>query len=268
MLYADLRLAQKLERTESHGNAAFVEVRARVAPEVGAQWIEVAGAYALFDGPDSFLTQTFGLGLFDEVTPAHLDQLESFFRERQAPVLHEISPLASPGLLPLLTGRGYQPLEYTTMLYKAIGPDSPSAAGNDRLQVRIVGPDEAEHWARTAAEGWRSEGPELADFIFEFGKISAQRALPFLAELDGRAVATGSLILHEDVALLAGASTVPDARGQGAQAALLQARLRYAAEQGCTVAAIGALPGSQSQRNAEKQGFRVAYTRTKWQLLH
>ncbi|HEX8658947.1 MAG TPA: GNAT family N-acetyltransferase, partial [Hymenobacter sp.] len=157
--------------------------------------------------------------------------------------------------------------EYTTVLYKALTPGSESAAGNDRLQIRLAGPDDAEHWARTAAEGWRSESPELADFVFEFGKISTQRALSFLAEIDGRAVATGSLILHEDVALLTGASTVPDARGQGAQTALLHARLRYATEQGCTVATIGALPGSQSQRNAEKQGFRVAYTRTKWQLL-
>jgi len=26
-----------------------------------------------------------------------------------------------------------------------------------------------------------------------------------------------------------------------------------------------AAPGSASQRNAERQGFRIAYTRTKWQ---
>lgn len=56
------------------------------------------------------------------------------------------------------------------------------------------------------------------------------------------------------------------ATGSLAQTALLRARLRYAADRGCTVATVGALPGSQSQRNAEKQGFRVAYTRTKWQL--
>jgi hypothetical protein len=29
---------------------------------------------------------------------------------------------------------------------------------------------------------------------------------------------------------------------------------------------MGASPGGQSQRNAEKNGFRIAYTRTKWQL--
>jgi hypothetical protein len=27
---------------------------------------------------------------------------------------------------------------------------------------------------------------------------------------------------------------------------------------------MGALPGSASQRNAERQGLRIAYTRAKW----
>jgi hypothetical protein len=42
--------------------------------------------------------------------------------------------------------------------------------------------------------------------------------------------------------------------------------LKFAAEKGCKIAMMGALPGSQSQRNAEKNGFRIAYTRTKWEL--
>ena len=80
-------------------------------------------------------------------------------------------------------------------------------------------------------------------------------------------MATGSVFLGEGVALLAGASTVPAGRRQGAQTALVAARLHYAAAQGCTLATMGAHPGSQSQRNAERHGFRVAYTRTKWQLI-
>jgi hypothetical protein len=50
------------------------------------------------------------------------------------------------------------------------------------------------------------------------------------------------------------------------QTALLKTRLGFAAEMGCNVAVMGALPGSDSQRNAERQGFRIAYTRTKWKL--
>jgi hypothetical protein len=89
--------------------------------------------------------------------------------------------------------------------------------------------------------------------------------VPFLAERDGQPVAAGGVALIDGVALLAGASTVPQARRQGAQLALLQARLQYAAAHGCDVAMMGAAPGSDSQRNAERQGFHIAYTRVKWQ---
>jgi GNAT superfamily N-acetyltransferase len=102
------------------------------------------------------------------------------------------------------------------------------------------------------------------------GQVSARAegTSCFLAELDGQPVAAGGLSIAEGTALLAGASTLPAARRHGAQRALLQARLRFAAEQGCDLVMIGAQPGSASQRNAERQGFRVAYTRIKWHLPH
>ncbi len=109
----------------------------------------------------------------------------------------------------------------------------------------------------------------LADFMFQLGQISAQcaGAFPFLAELDGEPISTGMLFVYDDAAFLAGASTVPEGRKKGAQNALLAARLRFAAEQGCTIAMMSAAPGSTSQRNAEKNEFRIAYTRTKWLLV-
>jgi hypothetical protein len=262
MLLSDLTLSRQLERTEARANASFVEARAQLQPASGAGWLDVAGTYAMFDGPESPLTQTFGLGLFAEPTGADLEQLEAFFRERGAPVLHEVSPLADPVLIEMLNSRGYQPLEYTTVLYQALDPvgyEHPVA--NPRLRTRIVGADEAARWADISAEGWSTDAPELIEFIRGLGQLTARSTQPFLAELDGQPIATGSLYLHEGVALVAGASTVPAGRRQGAQAALL-----YAAEHGATIATMGALPGSQSQRNAEKQGFRIAYTRTKWQL--
>jgi len=89
----------------------------------------------------------------------------------------------------------------------------------------------------------------------------------FQAEDDGRAIAAGALSISGGVALLAGASTIPSARRLGAQSALLAARLAFAAQRGCDVAMVVTLPGSGSQRNAERNGFRVAYTRTKWQRI-
>lgn len=267
MIFADKDLAQKLERTEASSNAAFVEARARLQPESGATWIEVAGAYAMFDGVGSPLTQTFGLGVFETPTHEDLEQLEAFFIERGADVFHEISPMADPSLLTLLNERGYQPVELSSVLYRSIEMEN-SLPINPRIKTRIVTADEAELWAATAAKGWSTEAPGLEDFMMGIGRINAnsQAAVPFLAELDGKPIAAANFSIQSDVALLAGASTVPEGRRQGAQLALLNARLQHAAEQGCTVAMMGALPGSQSQRNAEKHRFRIAYTRIKWQL--
>ena len=267
-IFSDLTLSRRLERAEARSNAEFVEARAAADPASGACWIEVAGAYAMYDGPASPITQTFGLGLFDPVSPEDMSRVEEFFRERGAPVFHEVSPLAEGALLALLNERGYRPVEFTSVMFRQLRAGPGVAAPRDeRISVRAVGEDEHELWARTAAKGW-SESPEVADIMFDLGLVSAKRpgGLSFLAELGGEPIATGALAISEGVALLAGASTIPEGRQRGAQTALLDARLRYAAERGCDLAMMCALPGSASQRNAERQGFRIAYTRIKWHL--
>jgi hypothetical protein len=264
----DLPLARRLERAEARTNAEFVQARARVFPDSGAGWIEVAGAYAMFDGMSSPCTQTFGLGLFDKVTAAELEKLETFFRQRGALVFHEVSPLADPALLPLLNERGYQPIEFTSVLFQPLGQTlPPRAPSNERIQVRVVGDDELELWGQTSARGWNLTG-DVGEFVNGMWRLNPERpgTVAFLAELDGKAIAAGALCLAEGVGLLAGASTIPEGRRQGAQLALLDSRLRWAAEHGCDLAMMGAAPGSDSQRNAERNGFRIAYTRIKWAL--
>jgi GNAT superfamily N-acetyltransferase len=265
----DLALAQRLERTEAKANAAFVESRARATPALGAEWRDVSGTYALFDGVGSPLTQSFGLGLFAPPTEAQLDELEAFFRDRGAEVFHEVSPLADPAVLSMLPDRGYRPIEFTSLMHMRLPPDRVGAVNRTpppELTVRAIGPGEESVWSETAVRGW-GETPELAAFIRELGGISTRSAgnVCFIAEWSGYAVAAASLSIHDGVALLAGASTDPAYRGRGAQAALLDARLRHAVSAGCDLAMMGAAPGSASQRNAERQGFRIAYTRIKWQ---
>lgn len=266
-IYSDKSLSRRLERAEARASADFVETRSRLEPDCGAVWIEVAGAYAMFDGVGSPITQTFGLGLFDEISESELDTIEAFFTDRGAAVCHEVSPLACSSLMPLLNSRKYQPIELTSVMYRSLD-DLPTLTRSTSIDTRIISSDEVDTWARTSAAGWMTEAPELADFMFGFGQISAQceGSFPFLAEIDGQSIATGMLFIHEDTAILAGASTIPEGRNKGAQNALLDARLCFARERGCTLAAMGALPGSQSQRNAQKNDFNIAYTRTKWQL--
>jgi GNAT superfamily N-acetyltransferase len=266
MAFSDLALSRRLERAEGRANADFVDARALTYPDRHAAWMECGGALAMFDGVDSPLTQTFALGLQGAVSAGDLDRLERFFTERKAPVFHEVSPLADASLLPLLTDRGYQVIEFTSVVWRPIDRGVRLAdTVNDRLIVRPISDDEHDLWARTGAAGW-SHRPELTTFMHELASVNVRRRnhIAFLAEANGEAIASAGLALIDGVALLAGASTVPAARRQGAQLALLDARLRYAAVHGCDIAMMGAQPGSDSQRNAERQGFRIAYTRVKW----
>jgi len=266
-IFSDKSFSQKLERTEARSNADFVETRARLSPECGAEWIEVAGAYAMFDGVESPLTQTFGLGLFDEITDTEIDRLEEFFRKHDAPVFHEGSPMADASLIELLNRRGYQPRELTSVMFRPL-ESLPLQPEDSKIATRVIDKDEGDIWAQTAADGWSTEMPGMGDFMFQFCRIGAQcsNAFPYIAELEGKPISTGALLIYGDIALLAGASTIPEGRKQGAQSALLAARLRHAADSGCTTAMIAAAPGSQSQKNAQKNGFDIAYTRIKWLL--
>jgi ribosomal protein S18 acetylase RimI-like enzyme len=277
-LFADLELSRRLEGAEALSNSRFVDARARLAPDCGATWVEIAGARAMFDGPASPMTQTFGLGMFQPATAADLEAIEAFYADRVSPVLHEVSPLADPELPALLSERGYRPFEFSSVLYQSIARLKPRATADANVAdeevaqhftlpqpvVRLIERGEEELYARTSAAGWAEFG--VSDFVLEIGRVSGEveGLRLFLAELDGKPIAAGALALCDGVAHLAGASTMPDGRQRGAQLALLDHRLGYAAAHGCDVALMVALPGSSSQRNAERNGFRIAYTRIKW----
>jgi GNAT superfamily N-acetyltransferase len=267
MLFSDLALSRRLERAEGCACVQFAQARREICPESSAEWIECAGAYAVFDGIDSLITQSFGLGIFERLSEDALDVIERFFLERGAPVQHEVSPLVGVDALDLLCARNYRPIEISNVLYRAV--EKPAHEDPGKIKVRPVGPEEAHLWTDINARGWTHEHPELLDHILEIGQVIARRkeSLCFLAEIDGKPGAAGVLFLHDGVALLGGAATVPELRRRGLQAALLKERLRYAFESGCDLAVMVAEAGSNSQRNAERKGFRVAYTRTKWRLL-
>jgi len=265
--FADLALSRRLERAEGHACAQYADARRHLFPQSGAEWMECAGAYAVFDGVDSPVTQTFGLGVFEEPKADDLDTIERFFRDRGAPIFHEVSPHAGVATLDLLCARDYRPSEISNVMYRSIeSPDQPVPAD---ISIRVIGSNESDLWSNISARGWAQEHPELQSFLLEVGRISSARedTFCFLAEIDGQPGAAGVLCLHAGIALFGGAATVPEFRRRGLQTALLQQRMRFAASHGCDLAMMVALPGSESQRNAERRGFNVAYTRTKWRLV-
>lgn len=262
----DLALACRLERAEASANAAFVESRARLHPTVGATWIDVDGAYAMFDGIGSPLTQSFGYGTVTPPTRGQLETLDAFFTERGAIPMLEVSPLIDQSALGLLSELGLRPIEVTSVMHRPLVSElAPTPHGSTSLLARQMRADEAAAWDSASISGW-NEVPELADFLRDIGRVMGDAAgvTRFLAESEGQIAATGSLAIHGRVAIFAGASTLPELRGRGAQSALLSVRLEHAVRAGCDLAMMCAAPGSGSQRNAERSGFRIAYTRTKW----
>jgi len=180
--------------------------------------------------------------------------------------MHEVCPHAGTALLEMLCRRGYAPLEVSNVMYRPV--ETTDGRHGDGIRVRTIGMEEAEIWSEVSTRGWTHEHPELEAFVKQMGVLCVAREHSpcFLAELDGVAGAAGALVLHEGVALFAGAATVPEMRRRGLQGALLGERMNYAAEAGCDLAMMVAEAGSNSQRNAERLGFRVAYTRLKWRL--
>jgi len=266
MHFSDLTLSKRLERTEGRACVQYAEARRRLFPDSGAEWMECAGTYAVFDGIDSPVTQSFGLAIFEELSPAALDVIERFFRDRRAPVLHEVSPFAGVAALGMLCTRNYRPTEMSNVLCRPV--ERPTAGRQSAVSVRVIVREEAQMWSDISAKGWSHEHPELCNFLLDLGAISAARedSVCFLAEYEGKPGAAGVLCIHDGVALFGGSATVPELRRRGLQAALLHKRMSYAFEHGCDLAMMVAQPGSGSQRNAERNGFRIAYTRTKWRL--
>ncbi len=134
--------------------------------------------------------------------------------------------------------------------------------------MRVTRAEEVQLWASINARSWCHEHPELLEFLQNNGLMVASRenSVSFLAEYDGVPGAVGTLSLYNGVALFAGAATVPELRGRGLQAALLTERMNYAFSHGFDLAMMVTEVGSGSQRNAERRGFKIAYTRTKWRL--
>lgn len=265
-MFSDRGLSRRLERAEGHACVQFARAHRRLDPDSEADWIECAGTYAVFDGVDSPVTQSFGIGLFADLVPASLDEIEHFFFDRGASADHEVSPLAGLAVPELLCARHYRPVEISSVLYQRV--QRISGEGCHDVTIHVAGSGEQEIWTKINVLGWGHEHPEIRDFLLRTTAISFARegVVCFLAQIDGQTGAAGALCLYDGVALFAGAATVPELRGRGLQRALVRERMRYAFEHGCDLAMLVAEAGGNSQRNAEREGFSIAYTRTKWRL--
>lgn len=267
MLFADLALARRLETTDALAGVEFARSWARLNSFTGEVFLPVAGGLASFAGVDSPVTQAFGLGLNGPVTEADMAEMEEFYRAHGSAVNIETCPLADPSLLKLLNKRGYRPIEYSNVFARELTSDDSQGWPDPTSQVRVRRPaeDEAESYSLLVAKSFFENIEISPEFLGIFTScFYAAGAFFFMAEVDGVSAGGGMMSIHQGVTSLGGTGTLPEFRNRGVQKALLLARLAVAAESGCDLAMVATNPGSGSQRNAERLGFRVVYTRTKF----
>jgi hypothetical protein len=254
-MYADLPLALRLEQAAAAIARWSVTTHNRIYPHSAAAWIPCGSGTAAFLDETSPLTQIKGAGMEAPTLEADLDAVEAFYEERMAPVTFVLSPFADAAIFTYLSRRGYEIGAFENTLFRPLSATD------------IADPDPDVVLAEDAAE-W---GPPMSESFFD---LVTQPALElcntlhgmpqtqsFLIRHDGAALAGAQLCLHEGLALFQCDGTIRRYRRAGLQLKLIRERLAVAARAGCDLATADTEPGSASQRNYEKCGFRLAYTK-------
>jgi GNAT superfamily N-acetyltransferase len=245
-------LARRLEAAEAANDGDCI------AAQPGATVERVGDAWILFAGAESPLTRALGVGLDGMQAVDALDRVEHFFQARNARPAIDLCPLVSPDFLELFAKRGYRATEFNNVMVRglanvAMPPEDP----------RVRRSDDAERWSRVVGEGY-FDTPVLSEDEIAVGLavFGAERAQCFLAWTEsGEDAAGAALSAREGTAVLFADSTIARFRRNGLQQSLIRARLGAALALGCDIACAVTTPGSASQRNYERLGFQVAYTK-------
>lgn len=269
-LLLTLELARRIETAEARAAMETAELMDRERAGTSAAVEHIAGGTAIYCGPDSPVTQAVGLGLNGPVSDDDMELLENFYRTRSETVRVETCPLADASLIAQFRQRAYHATEFSNVFAASLLADGlpiffrPDLPPN--TTIARVPADELDLWTLTVAEGFAETFPVTKEML-NVMKLFAQgpHTECYLALVDGKPAAGGTLAVRDGVAGLFGASTLPAFRNRGLQTALLQLRLERARTAGCDLAVSLARPGSASERNIARHGLQTLYTRVKFE---
>lgn len=261
-------LVSRLDRVLEHFSRGWVESvaarpdnpRGMVLREFGPVLAPAATAAPEVD----FLNRVLGLGPDER---PHLAAIIRHYRRLGVPAWFELSPL--PGadeLTNALVAAGARAGVSHAVLVHDLA-DRADLDTESAIEIAVVTPDQWEVFARVLLEGHEVPPADLDDAVADHEQWpSIPGWTLYLASLAGEPVGAGVLVVHDGIGYLANASTVPDARGQGVQTALIHRRLHDAAAAGCELATVGCTFLSPSHRNVARAGFTLSHIRASWRL--
>lgn len=245
---------RSIERAEARNAQACATARASLFGFTAeSRWL--AGGNAIYAGHWTHLTQAVAVGVSGPVEVRAVSQLRRFFEDRLTVPTACVSEMLPEATRALLNG-GFREIGQVHAVAR-----STRGRWISDPRVRVAAAAETLAWERASSEGFLGREPSCTDDL-EIGAIVTRfpAAVRFVAagpEIE----ATAALAIWSGTALLFADSTVPRFRGRGTQQALIRARLKYAAEHRCRLAAAFVTPGSASERNYLRCGFRVGYRR-------
>lgn len=200
-----------------------------------------------------------------------LDETVRLYADRGLPCRIDVNPHAvgTPTMAHLVEA-GFRPFRHHDHLYGLpYDSNSPRPFVIDAVEIQVVDESNRSLWAEVWRLGFLEvTGIEEADRGLVTEATSNLAFDPqwtlFLAFFEGKPAAAAGLYVNNGIGSLVFAGTDPDFRGRGCQSALLNARLRMAAEKGCDLVAAQAALNAQSHRNMQRAGLAIAYTRAFW----
>jgi ribosomal protein S18 acetylase RimI-like enzyme len=263
MQFVDKALARRFEACEEMPQVLYARVFQKTRTEIGAAEEEICGGHMIFAGLGSPIGRATGLGLDRALTAEDLNRVEQFYGSRNAPAQVDLCPLHDPGVFEMFKERGYGIAELNNVLYRRLDPKEDLPVAPAGCEIRRGRPEEARELGGIVERAFFPDGaPEaFKDLLTPLYRMDG--ALTFAARIKGETVACGAglVIPQHRVFAVCGAGTAAEFRGRGLQTALLRVRLAAAAEAGCEYAVVVTQGGTASQRNCERLGFCVAYSK-------
>jgi ribosomal protein S18 acetylase RimI-like enzyme len=263
MQFMDKAFARRLEAVEEMPQVLYARVFQKTRPQIGAAEEQICGGHMIFAGLGSPIGRATGVGLDRPFTAEDVDRIEQFYRERKAPSQVDLCPMHDAAVFEMFKQRGYAIAELNNVLYRKLDAGGKFPPPPKGCEIRRGLVEEAAIAGAIVEGAFFPDGaPEAYRGLLE-PLYQMEGAATFMAVADGKIVAcaAGLAIPQHRVFALCGAGTMAEFRGRGLQTALLRARLAAAIEAGCEYAVVVTQGGTTSQRNCERLGFRVAYSK-------
>ncbi len=265
MIHIDLRLAQRVERLEALNLADYALTQAQRVPGSNAAMLPIGDGIAAFSRADWPVNAAAGIGMGNNAFQSEqLDELEAFYSQFNVEPRVVVCPFTDRDLLQQMGRRGYYIAQFMNVHVRDIKPDDRVAQDMHGIDVTVAGDEDTDAWALVNVRSGRGEDdiPD-DDKWLALARIAIARpcVTGYIAWVDGKPAGAAAMCMRDGVATCFSTSTHPAYRRRGVQAALIRARLAHAFQAGCDIAIVTTSPGSDSQRNVQRYGFDVSYTR-------